>query len=90
MLDGAKTIAHARFRAALEKLEPTDAARPRALGRAAPVEVSLPRTLEEHTTVQQFVPLAARFTALRDFENRLATNRQRPSPSEPTSEAADD
>ena len=27
---------------------------------------------------------------LRDFENRLATNRQRPSPSEPTSEAADD
>jgi hypothetical protein len=44
----------------------------------------------EHTTVQQFVPLAARFTALRDFENRLATNRQRPSVAEPTSEAADD
>jgi hypothetical protein len=44
----------------------------------------------EHTTVQQFVPLAARFTALRDFENRLGTARQRPNASEPASDAADD
>jgi hypothetical protein len=44
----------------------------------------------ENSTVEQFVPLAARFTALRDFENRLPATRQRASASEPTSEAADD
>ena len=33
----------------------------------------------EHATVQQFVPLAARFTALRDIANRLGASRQRSS-----------
>ena len=98
VLDGAKTIAHARFRAALEKLEPTDiygaawllADCGAELATEDPAIWAMVDRFAEHTTVQQFVPLAARFTALRDFENRLATNRQRPSLSEPTSEAADD
>jgi tetratricopeptide (TPR) repeat protein len=97
MLDGATTIAHAHFRTALEKLEPTDVYAAAwlladccaELATEDPVIWAMVERLAENSTVQQFVPLAARFTALRDFASRFAASRPRSSTSEPTRDAAD-
>ncbi len=100
MLDGAKTVALARFRTALDKLEPADVYGAAWLladygAELAAEDPAIWATVDryaENSIVQQFVPLAARFTALRDFANRLPTTRQRAtSESERTDEqAADD
>jgi tetratricopeptide (TPR) repeat protein len=72
-----------RFRAAVEKLEPTDiyAATWLTADCAATVAEHDPRVwetvdrLSQHETVQLFMPLSARFTALRDMFERLPAMR---------------
>jgi tetratricopeptide (TPR) repeat protein len=94
MLDGAKTIAHSRFCTALEKLEPNDVYGAAWLladcgAELAPEDPTIWGMVErfaDNATVETFVPLAARFTALRDFANRLPASRPRAT----TNEAGDD
>jgi diguanylate cyclase (GGDEF)-like protein/putative nucleotidyltransferase with HDIG domain len=91
MLDGLKTIAHTRFQIALDKLEPSDVYGAAWLladcgAELAPEDPTIWGIVErfaENSTVETFVPLAARFTALRDFASRQPASRQRSS-SEPT------
>jgi len=93
MLDGLKTIAHARFCTALEKLEPSDvygaawllADCGADLATEDPTIWGIVERFADNSTVETFVPLAARFTALRDFASRLPASRARP-----TNEAGDD
>ena len=94
MLDGLKTIAHARFCTALEKLEPSDvygaawllADCGADLATEDPTIWGIVERFADNSTVETFVPLAARFTALRDFASRLPASRQRTT----TNEAGDD
>jgi hypothetical protein len=94
MLDGLKMIAHTRFYTALEKLEPSDvygaawllADCGAELATEDPTIWGIVERFADNSTVETFVPLAARFTALRDFANRLSASRQRAT----TSEAGDD
>jgi tetratricopeptide (TPR) repeat protein len=68
-----------RFQAALAKLEPMDlyaaawlvADCASTLAERGPAVWDAVERLGEHATVQQFVPLSARFTALRDMAERL-------------------
>ncbi|MBW8769970.1 MAG: diguanylate cyclase [Gemmatimonadetes bacterium] len=84
MLDGAKTIAHTRFCIALEKLEPSDvygaawllADCGAELATEDPTIWGIVERFADNSTVESFVPLAARFTALRDFANRHPASRQ--------------
>ena len=83
--DGARAVAVARFRAALEQLEAMDVYSAAWLVGDCGAEVaadeaevwSIVDRFGEHTMVQQFVPLAARFTALRDMANRQRVDRLR-------------
>jgi diguanylate cyclase (GGDEF)-like protein/putative nucleotidyltransferase with HDIG domain len=85
MLDGAKTVAHERFCTALEKLEPSDvygaawllADCGAELATEDPTIWGIVERFADNSTVGAFVPLAARFTALRDFANRLPASRLR-------------
>ena len=79
--EGSRTLALTRFRSAVERLEELDIYSAAWLvgdcgAEVAAGESEIWATLErfaEHTVVQQFVPLAARFTALRDMANRQHT-----------------
>lgn len=83
--DGARTLALARFREAVERLEAMDVYSAAWLVGDCGAEVaageadawSIVDRFGEHTMVQQFAPLAARFTALRDMANRQGTDRLR-------------
>jgi tetratricopeptide (TPR) repeat protein len=85
MLDGAMSVAHARFCTALEKLEPSDvygaawllADCGAELATEDPTIWGIVERFADNSTVEAFVPLAARFTALRDFANRLPASRPR-------------
>jgi tetratricopeptide (TPR) repeat protein len=76
---GRYDAALARFRLALEKLEPMDvyaaawmvADCAATLAERDPTVWAAVERLGAHATVQQFVPLSARFTALRDMAERL-------------------
>ncbi|HKH93833.1 MAG TPA: HD domain-containing phosphohydrolase [Gemmatimonadaceae bacterium] len=79
--DDSRTLALTRFRSAVERLEALDIYSAAWLvgdcgAEVAANESEIWATVErfaEHTIVQQFVPLAARFTALRDIANRQHT-----------------
>jgi len=79
--DDSRTLALTRFRSAVERLESLDIYSAAWLvgdcgAEVAANESEIWATVErfaEHTIVQQFVPLAARFTALRDIANRQHT-----------------
>ena len=83
--DDARTVALARFRAAVERLEAMDVYSAAWLVGDCGAEVaageadvwSIVDRFGEHTMVQQFAPLAARFTALRDMANRQGVVRLR-------------
>ncbi|HEU4720019.1 MAG TPA: HD domain-containing phosphohydrolase [Gemmatimonadaceae bacterium] len=83
--DGAGTLALARFRAAVERLEAMDVYSAAWLVGDCGAEVaagesevwSIVDRFGEHSMVRQFAPLAARFTALRDMANRQQTDRLR-------------
>jgi hypothetical protein len=85
MLDGAQATAHARFCTALETLEPSDvygaawllADCGAELATEDPTIWGIVERFAENSAVEKFVPLAARFTALRDFANRLPASRPR-------------
>jgi hypothetical protein len=92
MLDGSKTIAHTRFHTALDKLEPSDvygaawllADCGAELAMEDPTIWGIVERFAGNAAVGNFVPLAARFTALRDFANRIPASRPRAAASEPT------
>jgi tetratricopeptide (TPR) repeat protein len=97
--DDDRAFALARFRSALERLEALDIYSAAWLvgDCAAEVAVSEPEiwaTVErfaENSVVQQFVPLAARFTALRDIAHRRGAGSQRVEPvATPTGESDGD
>jgi tetratricopeptide (TPR) repeat protein len=77
--------AQARFRLAVERLEQTDvyaaawmiADCAAELAEHDPAVWTIVGRFAEHSTVQQFAPLSARFTALRDMSDRLLTGRLR-------------
>jgi diguanylate cyclase (GGDEF)-like protein len=79
--DGHRTLALARFRAAVERLEAMDVYSAAWLVGECGAEVAADEAdiwtmiarFGEHTMVQQFVPLAARYTALRDMAARRRT-----------------
>jgi diguanylate cyclase (GGDEF)-like protein/putative nucleotidyltransferase with HDIG domain len=79
--DGGRTLALTRFRSAVERLEALDIYSAAWLVGDCGAEVAandseIWATVErfaEHTVVEQFVPLAARFTALRDMAQRQRT-----------------
>ena len=83
--DGEGAHARARFRAAVERLEAMDVYSAAWLVGDCGAEVAAGEAdvwaivdrFGEHTMVQQFVPLAARFTALRDMATRQGTDRLR-------------
>ena len=83
--DGAGELAVSRFRAAVERLEAMDVYSAAWLVGDCGAEVaageadvwSIVDRFGEHTMVQQFVPLAARFTALRDMASRQGIDRLR-------------
>jgi diguanylate cyclase (GGDEF)-like protein/putative nucleotidyltransferase with HDIG domain len=83
--DGESGLALVRFRAAVERLEAMDVYSAAWLVGDCGAEVaageadvwSIVDRFGEHTMVQQFVPLAARFTALRDMATRQGTDRLR-------------
>jgi diguanylate cyclase (GGDEF)-like protein/putative nucleotidyltransferase with HDIG domain len=83
--DGSRTLALARFRAAVERLEAMDVYSAAWLVGECGAEVAADEAdiwtiidrFGEHTMVQQFVPLAARYTALRDMAARRRTDLQR-------------
>ncbi len=76
---GRHDAAQVRFRTAVERLEPMDvyAAAWLVADCAATLAERDPRVWEavhrfaDHSTVQQFVPLAARYTALKDMAERM-------------------
>jgi tetratricopeptide (TPR) repeat protein len=99
--DGSRPLALARFRAAVERLEAMDVYSAAWLVGECGAEVaadeadvwSIIDRFGEHTIVQQFVPLAARYTALRDMAARRRTDLLRqgrrdesPSETEPSAE----
>jgi len=80
--DGSRTLALTRFRAAVERLEAMDVYSAAWFVGECAAEVaadeadiwSIIDRFGEHTMVQQFVPLAARYTALRDMAARRRTD----------------
>ena len=80
--DGSRTLALTRFRAAVERLEAMDVYSAAWFVGECGAEVAedeadiwaIVDRFGEHTMVQQFVPLAARYTALRDMAARRRTD----------------
>jgi diguanylate cyclase (GGDEF)-like protein/putative nucleotidyltransferase with HDIG domain len=85
ILDGSRAVALARFLAAVERLEAMDVYSAAWFvgecgGEVAEDEAeawAIIGRFGEHSMVQEFVPLAARYTALRDMANRQRTDRLR-------------
>jgi tetratricopeptide (TPR) repeat protein len=83
--DGSRAVALARFLAAVERLEALDVYSAAWFvgecgGEVAEDEAeawAIISRFGEHSMVQEFVPLAARYTALRDMANRQRTDRLR-------------
>jgi tetratricopeptide (TPR) repeat protein len=83
--DGSRALALTRFLAAVERLEAMDVYSAAWFvgecgGEVAADEAEAWAVIDrfgEHTMVQEFVPLAARYTALRDMANRQRTDRLR-------------
>ncbi|MEO6526680.1 MAG: HD domain-containing phosphohydrolase [Gemmatimonadaceae bacterium] len=95
---GNHELARARFRTAVERLEAMDVYTAAWMVADCAAEVAehdvdvwpTVSKFAEHSTVQQFVPLSARYTALRDLADRLGSDRMRKGPDEASEPDADE